>query len=127
MVRNSYSKVPFIRNDLTYVPLRYLFEAFNAAVEWNDGKAVVDYNGKTIEIAQGSNVAKVNGIEVNMAGDVINENGRIFVPLRSISELMDKNVLWKDEGLIVVSDKNLENAFSYEEMVYDLVQRLSER
>ena len=40
---------------------------------------------------------------------------------------MEKNVLWKDEGLIVVSDKNLENAFSYEEMVYDLVQRLSER
>ena len=107
--------------------MRYLFEAFNAAVERADGKAVVEYNGKTIELTQGSNVAMVNGIEVNMAGEVINENGRIFVPLRSVSELMEKNVLWKDEGLIVVSDKNLENAFSYEEMVYDLVQRLSER
>lgn len=124
---DDFSRVPFIRNALTYVPLRYLFEAFNAAVEWADGKAVVEYNGKTIELTQGSNVAKVNGTDVNMAGEVINENGRIFVPLRSVSELMEKNVLWKDEGLIVVSEKNLENAFSYEEMVYDLVQRLSER
>lgn len=123
----NYEIVPFIRNNLTYVPLRYLFESFGADVSWQDGKAFVDYNGKALEIKQNSREAVVNGVAVDLAGEVINENGRIFVPLRSVSELMEKSVLWKDEGLIVVSDRNLEHAFSYEEMVYDLVARLSER
>ncbi len=124
---DNYSVVPFIKDNLTYVPVRYLFEAFGASVAWNDGKAEIKYQDKTIILEQNSDRAWVDGKEVIMNAGVINTGGRIFVPLRSCSELMEKNVLWNDKGLVIVSREKLEDAFAYDEMVDDLIARLSER
>ncbi len=124
---NNFDVVPFITNNRTYVPVRYLFEAFGATVEWKDGKADISYNGKTITLEQHTDKATVDGKEVLLGDNVLNLNGRIFVPLRACSGLIEKKVFWDDKGLIVVSGNDVTEKFSYEEMVDDLIGRLSER
>ncbi len=115
--------VPFIRNDKTYVPLRFLSENMGATVEWKDLKAYVDYNGVEYIFENGNTTITADGKEVELEDPMIIENDRIFLPLRDVSELFGKEVFWDDCGLVVVSNKNIEKYMS-EDRVYDLFNRM---
>ena len=123
---NNLDITPFIKDNLAYVPIRFLFEGFGADVSWQNDHAEILYNGKKIVMTQGKKTATVDGAEFDINGDILNVGGRIFIPLRSASNLIGKNVIWRD-GLIVISGRDIEKLFDYEETVYDLTQRLSER
>lgn len=120
---NDYEITPFIENDRTYVPVRFLFESFGATVEYNNGEITADYNGNVIKLNQNSNIAYLNGAEIEMENAVITKNGRTFVPLRAISELLEKKVFWDDCGLIVVTEKDISEKMN-EDRVYDLYNRM---
>ena len=120
---NDIEVVPFIRNNKTYVPLRFLSENLGATVEWKDYKAYVDYNGTEYVFENGNTTITRDGEAVELEAPMIIENSRIFLPLRDVSELFGKEVFWDDCGLVVVTDKNIEK-YMNEERVNDLYNRM---
>ncbi len=88
---------PFMSNDNTYIPLRYLSEGIGAEVTWND-------TTKEVEVKAGSSVLKfwigkdymeANGVRQDIGAQVyINKDGRTVVPLRFITELLGWTVTW---------------------------------
>lgn len=95
----SFDQSPFIENDRVLVPMRAIFEAFGAEVEWNEeeqsvtatrGTDVIKMRIGDTEITKNESV-----IESEVAPQVLGY--RTFVPLRVIAESLDADVDWIDE------------------------------
>ncbi len=90
--------VSYIRNGYTLVPLRAISEAFGAEVSWNQESktALISFLGKNISVTAGEYSMTIDGknSELSVAAEV--NEGRVFVPLRAISEALNKNVYYKD-------------------------------
>lgn len=83
-----------IENGRTLVPIRVISEEFGAAVEWKaeEKKAVITLGETVIEITIGENKAVVNGEEKTLDTPAVIAGGRTMVPLRFISEELEKTV-----------------------------------
>ena len=121
--KDNIGVTPKIKNNLTYVPIRFLGEMLGADVTYDEGKILIEYNGKRLELEKNSKKALIDGGETELSGECIIENSRTLVPLRSVSDLFQKKVLWDDAGLIVVSGKDMEGVLD-EDMIKNLVDRL---
>lgn len=88
---------PFTENGRTLVPLRFIGEAFGAAIEWDASTKTVTYTlGSTsIIVVIGSPVAIVNQEKKTLDVPPKLVNGRTFVPLRFISESFGASVIWE--------------------------------
>ena len=84
----------YIENGRTLVPIRVISEEFGATVEWKaeENKAVITSGETVIEITIGENKAVVNGEEKPLDAPAVISGGRTMVPLRFISEELDKTV-----------------------------------
>ena len=121
---DNYNQTPFILNDKTYVPVRFLFEAARgASVEYNDGVITVNDGSSIIELKPGEKTATVNENEREIEEAPIIIDGRTYVPLRAIAELLNKKVFWDDVGVIVLSEENLTEHIT-KEMCEELKERL---
>lgn len=117
---------PFIKNDRTLVPLRFIVEAIGGEVNWDNDNRLVTVNskGKTIELPIDSKTIKIDGKDVNIDQAAIIKGNRTFVPIRFIAENLDMVVNYiNDTREIEISsfeDKKLENNA-------DLTQALDEK
>jgi hypothetical protein len=86
------------------VPLRAVFEVMNCNVRWDAGKssAVVQYENTSIIIPTNSKTAYINGSAYSLDVPARLVNDRIMVPLRFISESIDKTVIWDDANKTVL-------------------------
>lgn len=106
---------PFIKNDRTLVPLRFIVEAIGGEVNWDNDNRLVTVNskGKTIELPIDSKTIKINGDDVNIDQAAIIKGDRTFVPIRFIAENLDMIVNYiNDTREIEISsfeDKKSEN------------------
>ncbi len=102
------SVVPFIDNNFTMVPVRFLSEAFGATVEYNkDTRTITILNGSdTLELTIDSLNAKKNGEAVTLSKEATIAEDRTLIPLRDVAELLGKQVYWFNTGLIVVSNSS---------------------
>ncbi len=95
---------PQIINSRTMVPLRAIFEALGASVEWDDAtKTVKSQKGDiTIELTIGANELKKNGspVALDVPGQIV--DSRTLVPVRAISEAYECNVQWDDAAKTVL-------------------------
>ncbi|MDP4117722.1 MAG: stalk domain-containing protein [Bacillota bacterium] len=114
--------VPQVINNKTMIPIRFLSEAFNAGVSWNDSTstASIKKGSKTVEIGVGKNYMTINGTKSALESGAVLINGRVFVPLRDIAVALDKKVYWLDPGLILVGE-NPASVYNYT-WVKDLAQ-----
>ncbi|MNB82477.1 hypothetical protein D3C75_292870 [compost metagenome] len=81
------SVVPYIRNNTTMVPLKFISDKFGARIEVNTNKleaTVVYLNQKTV----------VPKVEIR--------NGRTFVPLRAVMDIFKKQTYY-NKGLIIIT------------------------
>lgn len=96
----DFTQSPVIENGTTLVPMRAIFEAMGATVDWNnDTKTVTSVKGDTtISLTLNKNTATVNGKEISLAvpAKLINEN--TMVPLRFVSESLGADVNWNGES-----------------------------
>lgn len=87
---------PTIVDGRTLVPLRAIFKAIGAEVEWDgDTRTATGKKGDTtVSLQIGNTTAYVNGEArtLNVPAQLI--NGRTMVPVRFISESLDCNVIW---------------------------------
>ena len=94
----TFDVAPQIINDRTMVPLRAIFEAFGAAVLWDDATQTVNAKKGDTEVvlAIGNISPTVNGKVVTLDQAAIISYGRTLAPLRFVGEAFGGNVLWDD-------------------------------
>jgi hypothetical protein len=90
---------PSIRNGRVLVPMRPIFEALGAQVEWNAAtqsiRALV--NGKSVILRLTARTAVVDGRIVRLEVPAQSWGGRTMVPLRFIAEASGAKVTWNPE------------------------------
>lgn len=103
---NNKEVVPFIHNDVTYVPLRFLAEVLDATVSFDEVTGQVQISGGQMSLTIPSNGTEAikHGETITLEHPTMIVNERTMVPLREISELFDKEVFWHNAGFISVSD-----------------------
>lgn len=100
---------PFVEDGRTLVPMRAIFEALGATVEWDDATKTVTSksdNGN-IEMTVGSDTVKVNGNDISVDVPAKIVEGRTVVPVRVISEGLNCKVIWSQETqTVTISSAN---------------------
>ncbi|MFZ5597572.1 MAG: stalk domain-containing protein [Bacillota bacterium] len=99
-VLQEYDQPPVIISGRTYVPLRGIFEALGAKVDWNEKLKTITATRDgtvTIRLAIDSVIAFINGRHITMDQPPMLINDRTMVPVRFVSEAMRYRVEW-DEG-----------------------------
>lgn len=90
---------PVIENERTLVPMRAIFEALGAEVDWNQETETVSAvrGSDTVRITINSNQLFKNdkAVELDVPAKIIDE--RTLVPVRAISESFDADVQWDGE------------------------------
>lgn len=109
----AFETEPFISEGTTFVPMRAIFEALGAEVQWNgEERSVTSQKDSTeIKITIGSTAVYKNGEEETLLAAPVIVNDFTMVPLRFVSESFGCDVGWNaQKRTVVISTKNpLEN------------------
>ena len=91
---------PFIKNNRTLVPLRFVVEALGGEVNWDGENRLVrvNSNGKNIELKIDSQIIKIDGKDVKIDQAAIIKGDRTYVPIRFIAENLDMVVNYINES-----------------------------
>ena len=94
---------PIIINNRTMVPMRAIFEALGAEVEWDDNTstAIGELDGITVEITIGDDCLYRNGRRKSLDSPAIIVSDRTLVPVRAIAESFDCDVEWDGDNMVV--------------------------
>lgn len=92
----SFDVTPYQTKGTTMVPMRAIFEALGATVEWDEKtQSVAAVKGDTtIVLTIGKAEAKVKGKAVALAVPAVKSKGKTMVPLRFVSEALGAEVNW---------------------------------
>ena len=87
---------PQIVNGRTLVPLRVIFEALGASVDWNSNTRTVTAvrDNTTVILKINSNILSKNGVPVSLDVPAQLIGGRTMVPARAIAEAFGDKVEW---------------------------------
>ena len=101
---------PTIKSGRTLVPLRAIFEALGATVDWDDATQTVTSEKDDVKISLtiNSKVMTVNGKEKTLDVPATLIDSRTLVPVRAISEAFGLEVGWDGENSIVSVLSNTE-------------------
>ena len=87
-------------NDRTMVPMRAIFEALGATVDWDEEEQSITSTrgGITIYMAVGNPVMRVDGEEITLDAAPVKINDRTLVPVRAVAESFEAEVLWDEDA-----------------------------
>lgn len=96
--------VPYITNDRTLVPLRFVSENLGAEVIWDkeNGGCIVKKDETEVAITFGSAEFTVNGEKVTYDAPIEVVEDRTMVPIRFVSETLGYDVYWNAPNQAVV-------------------------
>lgn len=100
-----YSDVPaFIENDRTLVPMRAIFEALDASVDFDQATmtATATKDGREVKITEGSKTAYIDGEAKELDVTATIKDDRFVVPVRFISESFGAKVVWDPHAKVVL-------------------------
>ena len=101
--RLQFEVEPRIENGRTLVPLRAIFEAMGASVEWNDSTRTVTARNSntTVVLPIGSTSPTVNGKvwPLEVPAKIIND--RTLAPLRFVGEAFGGKVDWNEQTRVI--------------------------
>ena len=81
---------PLIKNERTMLPLRYVGEALDAEVKWNEDTRTATFikNGRRAEIQiDNDEIVLLNGEIIKMDSKPVNINSRILVPVTNVANV----------------------------------------
>ncbi len=87
----------YIANDRTMVPLRFIAEAFDATVGYDNGVVTIEKDKTIFKTTIGTKTYTLNGIEKAMDTESVIVNDRTMVPVRVVVEAFGMNVDWNGE------------------------------
>ncbi|MCX8095096.1 MAG: stalk domain-containing protein [Caldisericia bacterium] len=91
---------PFIRNGRTYVPLRFISESIGGTVIWdgNEKKVMITLYDTSLTMWVNKLNYYVNSVLFMMdSPPLLLPPGRVFVPIRVVSESLGASVLWDEK------------------------------
>lgn len=101
---------PIMVENRILIPLRFVSEAFESTINWDEKNqtVIINSNGTEISIMVGSIYPKVNGETKTLDVPASIVGGRVMVPVRFISEAMGKLVAWDNiEQTVLIDDYSL--------------------
>ena len=102
----TFDQPPITEDSRTLVPLRAIFEALGANIEWDENTQTVtaERGEDVISLRIGSNILVKNGnnIELDVPARLI--GGRTMVPVRAVSESLGAQVGWNSDTWTVTVD-----------------------
>lgn len=95
------------KNGRTLVPARFIAEQLGASVHWDPPTQTVTIksDGKEIQLEAAKAQMRVNDMVLELDVPAEIRYGRVFLPLRSLSEALGREVVY-DKGLIVISQQS---------------------
>jgi hypothetical protein len=99
---------PFLENDRTYVPVRYLALALGVpeeGISWSPAARTVTLvkDGVTVTLAVGGNIMYVDNRQVAMdVAPLLRPPGRAFLPARYVAEAFNYEVAWDQKERAVI-------------------------
>lgn len=95
---------PVIESDRTLVPIRAIAESLKSDVQWDEATQTITItkDGNVVKLVLGSDTAIINDQEVKLDVPAKTLNDRTLVPVRFVSEALNKTVDWEPEGQIVI-------------------------
>ena len=104
----SCSQSPVIKDGVTFIPLRDVFEGVGAEVLWdNDNRCAVSVEGDTVvEVYPDSGILLKNGDKKELPGKPFIQNDKIMIPLRAVAESFGYTVLWRGKDYTVSISRN---------------------
>lgn len=99
----EFDQPPVIKDDRALVPLRAIFEALNATVEWEQETQTItaESNGTVIVLQIGSNVLTVGDKSITLETAPVIIGDRTLVPVRAVSESLNAAADWDSENRVV--------------------------
>ncbi len=100
----SFPQPPVMVDDRVLVPLREIFEALGAVVDWDDATQSVTStkDSTTVTLAIGSNILHKNGNEIYLDVPAQLINDKTMVPVRAVSKALGSNVDWDEDTNTVI-------------------------
>jgi N-acetylmuramoyl-L-alanine amidase len=127
-VKLSPDSSPYLENDRTFVPIRFIAEALKVTITWEDSTstAIISNGNKTIKLPVGSTNAYVNGVSYKLDAPIKIYNNRVFIPIRFVSEILECSVEWNQEMYAVnIKSRDYKNTSYSEEDLYWLSRIVS--
>ncbi|OXM15433.1 hypothetical protein CGZ75_01440 [Paenibacillus herberti] len=106
--KQTLPREPIVTEGRTLVPLRGIFEAMDANVEWDQYEQTIKATKgtNTITLQVNKTKAKVNDMEVELSVPAQNMSGITMVPLRFIAEALGAYcVYYPDQNIILINEK----------------------
>ena len=102
---------PFVQGGRALVPIRAISSALKADVTWDPktSSALITRGDDSITLYLNKKEATVNGKTVALEIAPVLKNGRLFLPLRFVSEQLKAEVNWQEEGKIILIDDLLKD------------------
>ena len=93
---------PVIKNSRTMLPVRFVAEAFGAAVDWDGATSTATLTGKdgsVVSIRIGASSAVVNGKEIPLDSPAYIDpaSSRTYLPVRAVAEALGAEVFWNGD------------------------------
>lgn len=106
---------PMVQDGRTLVPLRAIFEALGATVEWEPSTKTITgtQENKIIILQLDNKIASIDGVEVELDVPATAINGTTLVPVRFIAESLDAKVEWHNPTQTVLVNSTLEEVETY--------------
>lgn len=100
----TFDQAPVLKNNRTLVPMRTIFEALGADIQWDAKTRVVTAKNKqsSISLQIGSKKAIVNEKTLTLDTEAQLIKGRTMIPVRFISESLGATVQWNGKTNTVV-------------------------
>ena len=119
-----FNEAPYIEQGTTMVPMRAVFEALGAEVQYDSQTKMITAikDGINIELWIGASIASVNGISEQLPVVVTNKNESAMVPLRFVSESLGASIDWNDDArIITIKQENdfIEDTLEEDDFVED--------
>ena len=100
----DFDVAPTIINDRTMVPMRNIFEYFNAEIAWDgETKTIIAKSGDDLITMQvGQNFFFLNDTKIEIDSPSVIVNDRTLVPVRAISEALKREVNYNQNTKTVI-------------------------
>ncbi len=104
----EFDQPPIVEDGRTLVPMRAIFEAMGATVEWEATfQTVTGTKGDIVVKMQiGNNVITKNGQQITLDVPPQIVNGRTLVPVRAVAESFNAKVDWNGKEQTVIISSN---------------------
>jgi lipoprotein-anchoring transpeptidase ErfK/SrfK len=104
---------PFIKNDRTLVPVRFIGENLGAGLSWDADSSTITIQKEStsIQLTIGKDIMLINnqGIIEEVKLDVLPTiiDGRTFIPLKAVGEAFNQHVYWNPNGTIILAPNEI--------------------